>query len=424
MKKIITKAIFILLILILNALVFLNSSYAATAIKNAKVFCIGDCGSLLKYKGSIVKVSYVVYEDNGIQYPAYCMDRSKPGAEQGEYTVSINDLVTDVGLWRRVINGYPYKSLQQLGVSTKEEAFTATKQAIYCYIHGNNPNDYEGIGEAGSRTLNAMKKIIENANNSKETKISSTITINKNLEKWKQDSIDKNYVSKTYSVTAGANINDYKITVSRDNGRGLGGIKLTDEKNKEKTTFKPGEKFKILIPIKNLTEDGNFNLKVEAKIATKPVLYGTAPSTNLQDYALTAAAYEDGTGEVKDDYFKNETKITIIKKDSETKKVLEGAEFELLNEKKEVVYTSLKTDKTGKIVIKNLVPGKYYIKETRVKDGYEIYDELIDVEVDLNQEYTVTVYNNKSEKPEIEVKQPKEKEVFSKEVKKLPVTGM
>lgn len=424
MKKIITKAIFILLILILNALVFLNSSYAATAIKNAKVFCIGDCGSLLKYKGSIVKVSYVVYEDNGIQYPAYCMDRSKPGAEQGEYTVSINDLVTDVGLWRRVINGYPYKSLQQLGVSTKEEAFTATKQAIYCYIHGNNPNDYEGIGEAGSRTLNAMKKIIENANNSKETKISSTITINKNLEKWKQDSIDKNYVSKTYSVTAGANINDYKITVSRDNGRELGGIKLTDEKNKEKTTFKPGEKFKILIPIKNLTEDGNFNLKVEAKIATKPVLYGTAPSTNLQDYALTAATYEDGTGEVKDDYFKNETKITIIKKDSETKKVLEGAEFELLNEKKEVVYTSLKTDKTGKIVIKNLVPGKYYIKETRVKDGYEIYDELIDVEVDLNQEYTVTVYNNKSEKPEIEVKQPKEKEVFSKEVKKLPVTGM
>ena len=37
--------------------------------------------------------------------------------------------------------------------------------------------------------------------------------------------------------------------------------------------------------------------------------------------------------------------------------------------------------------------------------------------------------NNKTKKPEIEVKQPKEKEVFSKEAskkeeKKLPVTGM
>ena len=91
--------------------------------------------------------------------------------------------------------------------------------------------------------------------------------------------------------------------------------------------------------------------------------------------------------------------------------------------------SSRKTDKNGKIVIKNLVPGKYYIKETKVKDGYEIYDELIDVEVELNQEFTVTVYNNKTKKPEIEVKQPKEKEVFSKEAskkeeKKLPVTGM
>lgn len=428
MKKIITKISLIILILILNGLVFLNSTYAET-IKNAKVFCIGDCGSLLKYKGSIVKVSYIVYDNNGVQYPAYCLDKTKPGAEQGEYTVNVNNLVTDVGLWRRVINGYPYKTLQELGVANKEEAFTATKQAIYCYVHGNNPNDYEGIGEAGNRTLNAMKKIIENANNSNATKVSSTITINRVSEQWEQDNIDKNYVSKTYNITSGANIENYKITLSRPNGKDLGGIKLTDEKNKERTEFKPSEKFKILIPIKNLTEDGNFNLKVETKINTKPVLYGTAPSSNLQDYALTASILEDGTGEIQDEYFKNETKITIVKKDAETKKVLEGAEFELLNEKKEVVYTSLKTDKNGKIVIKNLVPGKYYIKETKVKDGYEIYDELIDVEVDLNQEFTVTVYNNKTKKPKIEVKQPKEKEVFSKEVskkeeKKLPVTGM
>ena len=369
------------------------------------------------------------YDNQGVGYPAYCLDKTKKGAEGTGYTVSVDKAITDVGLWRRVINGYPYKTLQELGVANKEEAFTATKQAIYCYVHGNNPNDYEGIGEAGNRTLNAMKKIIENANNSNATKVSSTITINRVSEQWEQDNIDKNYVSKTYNITSGANIENYKITLSRPNGKDLGGIKLTDEKNKERTEFKPSEKFKILIPIKNLTEDGNFNLKVETKINTKPVLYGTAPSSNLQDYALTASILEDGTGEIQDEYFKNETKITIVKKDAETKKVLEGAEFELLNEKKEVVYTSLKTDKNGKIVIKNLVPGKYYIKETKVKDGYEIYDELIDVEVDLNQEFTVTVYNNKTKKPKIEVKQPKEKEVFSKEVskkeeKKLPVTGM
>ena len=52
--------------------------------------------------------------------------------------------------------------------NNKQEAFTATKQAIYCYIHGNNPNDYQSIGEAGQRTLNALNKILQDAKNSKE----------------------------------------------------------------------------------------------------------------------------------------------------------------------------------------------------------------------------------------------------------------
>ena len=105
------------------------------------MYSIGDCGQLLKYKGNIVKVSYVECVQDGVNYPAYCLDKTKPGAESGAYTVSINQAVQDVGLWRRVVNGYPYKTLEELGVQTKEEAFTATKQAIYCYIHGNNPND-------------------------------------------------------------------------------------------------------------------------------------------------------------------------------------------------------------------------------------------------------------------------------------------
>ena len=52
-------------------------------------------------------------------------------------------------------------------------------------------SDYEGIGEAGKRTLNAMYKIIDNANKSTETQISSTLTINKNNDEWKQDNKDR-----------------------------------------------------------------------------------------------------------------------------------------------------------------------------------------------------------------------------------------
>ncbi len=328
-------------------------------------------------------------------------------------------MIQDVGLWRRIVNGYPYKSIQELGVANKEEAFTATKQAIYCYIHGNNPDDYDAIGEAGARTLQAMKNIITNSQNSSETKLSSTITINKNISEWKQDEIDKNYVSKSYSVSAKSNITNYKITISKEGSDNLGGIKLTDENNNEKSKFKPPEKFKILVPIKNMQEKGKILINAKAQVETKPILYGLAPDSSYQDYALTAATYEDGTGNANDEYQKNETKIIVIKKDQENDILLQGVEFQLLDEKREVIYTDLKTNEEGKIVIENLVPGTYYLKETKTIDGYEIYDQPIKVEIELNQEISITVNNKKEEKPEINTIKK-----ANKQVKKLPVTGM
>ena len=56
---------------------FINSVYAET-IHSANLYSMGDCGQLLKYKGVVVKVSYVQYSNNGKEYPAYCMERTKP----------------------------------------------------------------------------------------------------------------------------------------------------------------------------------------------------------------------------------------------------------------------------------------------------------------------------------------------------------
>ncbi len=418
-KNIITKAMAVVSMLILSALGFINSVYA-TNINTANIYAVRDCGNLLTYKGTPVKVTYVEYINEGNHYPAYCMDKTKVGAETNSYNVSIEGAVNDVGLWRRIINGYPYKSIQELGVANAQEAFTATKQAIYCYIHGNNLSDYGTIGEAGQRTLNAMHTIINNAQNSKESKISSTIKINKNSDNWKQDENEKNYVSKVYSVSAGANIQNYKIILSRKNNQDIGGIKLTDIDNKTKTEFSPNEKFKILVPIKEMKEKGNFELKVEAKISTKPVLYGIAPNSSYQDYALTGATYEDGTGNIQDEYFKNETKIIILKQDEDTNEKLEGVEFELLDENKNVVYNGLKTDKDGKINIENIIPGRYYIRETNTKDGYLRFEDLIKIDINLNEQMTVTVNNKKEEKPKIETS--KNTTEVSKKI--LPVTGM
>lgn len=421
-NKLNVKSIFAIIFMMILNIVGITNVYA-TNINSANIYAVNDCGKLLTYKGTPVKVTYVEYISDGIHYPAYCMDKTKPGAEKGSYVVSVNNTVKDLGLWRRIINGYPYKSIEQLGVANKEEAFTATKQAIYCYIHGNNPNDYKPIGIAGERTLNAMKKIINDAQNSQETKISSTLFVNKLNGEWKIDDIDNNFVSKIYNVTAGANIGNYKISLENEAAENLGGIKVTDLQNNEKSEFISNEKFKILIPIKELTKDGIININVTSVVETKPVLYGTAPDAGHQDYALTATTFENGSGSTTDNYYKNETKLIIVKQDQETGEKLENVEFQLLDKNKNVVYSDLRTGVDGKITIENLLPGEYYIKEVKSIDGYQEYDQPINIKVDLDQEITVTINNSKEEKTKVETKTEKSKSISSKSVKKLPVTG-
>lgn len=419
-KKYIKVTFIVLAIIVLNFLNFTNSVIASN-LDIANVQAIGDCGSLLKYKGIIVKTTYIAYEDNGKLYPAYCMDKTKPGAEEGSYTVSIDKAIQDVKLWKIITNGYPYKTIEELGVASKEEAFTATKHAIYSYIHGNQLSDYTPIGEAGQRTLNAMYKIINDANNSKEVQISNQVDIQRLQEYWEQDNVELHYVSKRYKVNANTRIDNYKVQVTDENGQIIDGIKITDENNNTKIEFNANEIFKILIPIKNMTEDKTIQIHIETKIETKPILYGKAPNSNLQDYALTADTYEDGTGDIKDNYSRNETKIIIEKQDKETKQKLQGVEFQLLDENKNVLYTNLQTGSDGRIKIENIIPGTYYIKETRTVSGYEIYEDLIEVNVNLNEEITVVVNNQKEEKPEIE-KTVDKKEISYQKI--LPVTGM
>ena len=178
---------------------------------------------------------------------------------------------------------------------------------------------------------------------------------------------------------------------------------------------------------------------METKIKSKPVLYGKAPNATYQDYALTAATYEDASGKTQDKYYKNETKVKIIKQDQETKERLENVEFKIYNSNKELIYSNLKTDSNGEIEIENFLPGKYYIQETSAKDGYILNNKLIEFNISFNQILTLTVNNLYKETPkneteekeitttieqiEIEEKIP---ETENKEIiiKKLPVTGM
>ncbi len=420
-------SIIISLIVILINLIPIKSS-ATTPIDSAYIYATKKTDALLIWNELGIHTHMAVYKINGKEYPAYCMNRDLPGVEIGTpQTVDVNKLVNNVMVWRAIINGYPYKTISELGCKSEEEAYLATKQAVYCMLTNRDVSEYSAnsqYGKSGERTLNALKQIVKNARSSKATKVSSELTIKQKNSLWQIDSLDNKYVSQTFAVSANASFSKYVVEIKNLD---IEGIKITDKNNSEKKEFKANEEFKILIPTTNITKDGNFTINVSGEVATKPVLYGESRDSSLQNYALTGYTYEDGNGAKKVYYTKNETKIIIVKKDDTGLNNLKGVEFELLDKNKNVLYTGLITDDNGQIKIDNLLPGTYYIRETRTLEGYELYNKLIKVNLDLNEKATVSVVNSKEE-PNIDVnKKETELSVKNSESKievKLPKTGM
>ena len=397
---------------------------AQIPIDTAHIYSKGITDWLLIWNGIKIHTHIAVYSNNGKEYPAYCLNRELAGVELGTQDVDVRDLIDNVEVWKAVINGYPYKSISELGCETVEEAYLATKQAVYCMILNRDLSEYSADSEAGQRVLNALTKIVDLARNSSQVKVSSELKINEIDSLWKTDEINNKYIYKEFKVTANARIDTYKVELSNVN---LEGVKIVDEKNNEKHEFNSSEKFKILIPITNITKDGNFDINVYGNVETKPVLYGESKDSNMQNYALTGYTYEEGTGNKKIYYTKNDTKIIIVKKDETGEKLLEGVEFSLLDSNKNQVYAGLVTNKNGKITINNLLPGKYYVEETKTIKGYELYKKLIEVELRLNETATVNVNNNK-EITNINVEKPISEntvqELKKETIVKLPKTGM
>ena len=420
-KKILVTIILIILIIGMMPL----KSSAAVPIDSAYIYANKKTDGLLRWNGLGIHTHMAVYKNNGVEYPAYCLNRELSGVEIGfSQTVDVSNLVSNVMVWRAIINGYPYKSISELGCATEEEAYLATKQAVYSMLTDRDINEYSAIGESGQRCLNALKQIVTNARNSSASKPSSELRIKQENSLWKIDDLDSKYVSQTFSVSADAGFDKYTVNIENLN---IEGFKITDKNNQERIEFKSNEEFKVLIPITNILDDGNFTLNVFGEIATKPVLYGATRDNSLQNYALTGYIYEEGNGTKKVYYTKNETKILIVKKDASGVNKLQGVQFELLDEEQNVLYTGLTTNENGEIEINNLLPGTYYIKETRTLEGYELYGELIKVELDLNEKTTINVINSE-EQPDITIDNTEtEISVENSENKiniKLPKTGM
>lgn len=430
MKKIIKIIIIMFVIIITNIALLVNTVQAIENGKQITIYSKGYLDKIIKKDEIPVKTTHAVYQENGKEYPVYCLNKDLKGVEEykSAYDVTNQGKLTDLQLWRIIINGYPYKTLEQLGVANEQEAYIATKQAIYCYIYNTKLEQYSAINDAGNRVINAINTILENAKRSTEDFNNINVEINQS-EKWDIDKNEKIYISKEYSIKSNRNISKFVINLENQ----LNGTKITNLENQEKNEFNSDESFKILIPIESLEKSGEFKVKIKTQMETKPVFFGEAPSKELQDYALTAFSYEDIDTELIQKYDKNSTEIIIQKQDKETEQLLEKAKFEILDKDQKVIKVA-ETNFNGQINLKQLMPGIYYIREVKAPEGYVLDMELHQISINLNEKIILKLDNNKIiiinneekvEQPEIKEEQQVVKEVIPiVELPKLPVTGM
>ena len=269
-----------------------------------------------------------------------------------------------------------------------------------------------------------MSLILENAVKSTEDFNNTNVEISQS-EKWEVDKIENKYISKEYQVKSNINISKFILNLENQPK----GTKIVDLENQEKKEFNSKESFKILIPISSLEESGEFKVKIQTQMETKPIFFGKAPSGELQDYALTAFSYENVDTELIQKYEKNDTEIIVEKQDIDTKETLKNAKFEILDDNQKVIRV-IETDENGQIILEKLMPGTYYIREVKAPDGYVLDMELHEINISLNEKIILKVFNNKiviinNNSEQEQPKEPKVEEIVPVvEIPKLPITGM
>ena len=413
MKKTKILKIMLAMLMIIIQLLSLNNNVKAANIGETKDLERGELGYYCVQKWNGTRWIYLTYnqtfytDNDGQRYIAYCLCPGLPGVgyvsgEKETYQVNINKLLDDDVIWRVLKNGYPNKSIDELGVETADDAYFATMQAINSILRGYsleqarelycvgqfsiNGENYEDIQRRGNKTLNAMFNLIDIGLNGTETReqflqisiIQETDFIKENDE----------YYSQTFSVQSASEISEYRI----ENVEKLpDGAIITDENGNKKQCFSGGEKFKVIIPVNQIINDISGKIHIKAIQKNYPIYYGASSIEGFQDYALCNNSYSEVNVE-SDIYVQtNKSKLIIIKVDRETHKPINGVKFKITSaEGNTEVYT---TNNDGKIIIENQKPGLYIIKEIETNSKYNLLKDEMKVELRYNETKEITIEN-------------------------------
>lgn len=379
LKKFFLVVSMVLLILLNNIV----PVFAVGPLESANIFLDKYSQYYLQFSnGNKVRTALVYYNDEeGIQFPAYCLNPNLLGVgDVPDYSVTVSKRLEDEGLWRLIKNAYPYNSLGLRG----EEAYFATKQAIYRYLAGDDSSYYGGggIGETGEEILLVIDDLLDKARNGTEKIIDGKINIETDgvLNTYNDEYY---YINYTFSSNAEwlrfyiyltENV-DEKIYVANENGEETNFFGKYEETEKN---------FRIMIP-SDLVNEQIIEFNIKADMVTYPIYIGESPNDDYQDYLLPKNCVETVTSIYSSKIEMPVFGEIILKKiDSKTKDIISNVGFELYkieNEQENLISTKY-TDEQGQ-VIWDLEKGNYVIREINALGNYlpneeEYYFEILE----------------------------------------------
>ncbi|OJD43507.1 collagen-binding protein [Bacillus sp. 4048] len=296
---------------------------------------------------------------------------------------------TDNVVYRVLLNGFPQKSIEQLGVANKNEAHYATQLAVWNALGQLDVNE---LKHENKNVEKAAKTIINAANTSEDTQDIFMNVIP--AEKQKAELKGEFFETNLYTVQTNAKSGSYKVVAKN----APNGVKIVSENGEVKDQLSLGEKFRIQIP--KDTKTGEFNLSVAANLTKVQAIAYRGTDTvqnatvllerNEEKLSSDLAVNWEAAGSLK------------IKKVGENGEVLAGAVFEVFNANNESVG-KITTGADGTAELNSLPIGTYTVKEIKAPTGYVSGDKPQTIEVKTGEIGAVQVVNNKV-KGNIEIK--------------------
>lgn len=418
MKRIISLMLTLAVALSLLVLPAGAASTPEEALGEVNIYSGGYSMNYLAVNGRVQTQSYTyfLYENAAgetQEIPAYCVTPDQYGVPQtvpeGESIRYLaEEKASDPKVVGLVANMYPHRSLEELGLDNKYQAFYAGKIALWCYLIPEwdisdvtvAPGLTGPEREIGESILNAAVKIYTQGTT--WTSVAEPqLTTSPDQEAAYPVTIDgAAYRQQVFTVTSPTWVDGQAVNVSFQDGTDVPeGARIADENNQDITQVKvsntgDGYKgtFKVLYPEDSVAgQSGSVQLSLSADVYQYVVFYALCQEVdqygNLQSYLCDTdpkvsllrnaiSNYSDtDEPDAPDEPTPppSETALKITKYEAGTTVTLSGATFEVVGPDGDTIgiYT---TPESGSIAIPLTEVGNYTIYE-RVPPEYHLLDE-------------------------------------------------